>query len=76
MQNEIVSRDSWLQSRAALLAEEKAHTRERERLAKSRQQLPWVKLDKHYTFIGPGRRPQAGEAFQLRKAPIEAVLGF
>lgn len=76
MQNEIVSRESWLQSRAALLAEEKAHTRGRERLAKSRQEFPWVKLDKHYTFVGPEGEVSLAELFLDRSQLIVYHLMF
>lgn len=50
MANKVVTRSEWLQHRAELLKEEKAHTHERARLAKRRQKFPWVKLDKPYTF--------------------------
>ncbi|MCZ6855069.1 MAG: DUF899 family protein [Gammaproteobacteria bacterium] len=53
MQNEIVSREAWLAARRQLLVKEKAHTREREQLAKLRQELPWIKIDKDYVFTGP-----------------------
>lgn len=53
MQNEIVSRQAWLQARAALLRKEKAHTRARAELAAERRKLPWVKVDKDYRFAGP-----------------------
>jgi predicted dithiol-disulfide oxidoreductase (DUF899 family) len=49
----VVSRDEWLAARTALLAEEKALTRRRDALAAKRRQLPWVRLDKSYTFEGP-----------------------
>lgn len=46
----IVSREQWLDTRRALLAEEKALTEARDRLAEKRRALPWVKVDKAYTF--------------------------
>lgn len=52
MENEVVTREVWLNSRADLLEKEKEHTRAREALAKARQQLPWVKLAKEYVFAG------------------------
>lgn len=45
MQNEIVTREKWLDARAELLALEKAHTRAREALTAKRRELPWVRLD-------------------------------
>ena len=47
---EIVSKEQWVEARRALLAEEKAWTRERDRLAKKRRALPWVKVEKNYVF--------------------------
>jgi predicted dithiol-disulfide oxidoreductase (DUF899 family) len=48
----IVSEAEWLEARRALLAEEKAWTRERDRLAAKRRALPWVKVEKSYVFDG------------------------
>jgi predicted dithiol-disulfide oxidoreductase (DUF899 family) len=50
MKHEIVSRAEWLEASRALLAEEKAWTRERDRLSAKRRALPWVKLEKDYVF--------------------------
>ena len=52
MNNEVVTREAWLKSRAELLTKEKEHTRAREALARARQQLPWVRLEKDYEFSG------------------------
>src|SRR6201985_288252 len=48
--NKIVSREEWLPARKALLAAEKEHTHRSDELAKQRQQLPWVRIDKDYRF--------------------------
>ena len=50
MQHQIVSRDEWLKARVALLEEEKALTRRSDELARRRQDLPWVRVDKAYRF--------------------------
>jgi len=50
--HEVVSPEQWLEARRALLAEEKAFTRERDRLSQRRRELPWVKVDKNYVFRG------------------------
>jgi predicted dithiol-disulfide oxidoreductase (DUF899 family) len=50
---EIVSRESWLTARTALLAEEKELTRRRDKLNADRRRLPMVKVDKDYVFTGP-----------------------
>jgi len=51
--HKIVSREDWTAARKALLAEEKAFTHARDALAARRQALPWVKLEKPYTFDTP-----------------------
>jgi predicted dithiol-disulfide oxidoreductase (DUF899 family) len=48
--HEVVSEAQWIEARRALLAEEKAWTRERDRLAEKRRALPWVKVEKDYVF--------------------------
>src|SRR5258706_4407040 len=45
-----VSRDKWLEARLDLLAAEKDLTRRSDDVARLRQQLPWVRVDKDYTF--------------------------
>lgn len=50
----VVSRSEWMEARKALLVEEKAWTRERDRLAEKRRALPWVLVDKDYTFDAAG----------------------
>jgi predicted dithiol-disulfide oxidoreductase (DUF899 family) len=44
------TREEWLAARLALLEAEKAHTREGDALARRRQELPWVRIDKDYRF--------------------------
>jgi len=44
------TRDEWLTARVALLDAEKEHTRHGDELAKRRQELPWVRVDKSYRF--------------------------
>lgn len=46
----IVGRDDWLVQRTALLAQEKEHQRQRDELAARRRALPWVRVDRDYTF--------------------------
>jgi predicted dithiol-disulfide oxidoreductase (DUF899 family) len=49
----VVSEQEWLQARRALLEQEKALTRQRDELSRQRRELPWVKVEKDYTFDGP-----------------------
>jgi predicted dithiol-disulfide oxidoreductase (DUF899 family) len=44
------TREQWLAARIELLNEEKEHTRRGDELARRRQELPWVRLDKPYRF--------------------------
>jgi len=44
------TREEWLAERMKLLKEEKELTRRSDELAKKRQALPWVRIDKPYTF--------------------------
>src|SRR5580658_2140305 len=50
MQNQVVSRYDWLKARVALLKDEKELTRRSDDLARRRQELPWVRIDKEYRF--------------------------
>jgi predicted dithiol-disulfide oxidoreductase (DUF899 family) len=50
--HEVVPQEQWIEARRALLAEEKAWTRERDRLSEKRRALPWVKVEKNYVFEG------------------------
>ena len=52
-QPRVVSRETWLDARKALLAKEKDLTRLRDRLAAERRALPWVRIEKQYVFDGP-----------------------
>ena len=44
------TRQEWLKERLALLEAEKEHTRAGDELARRRQALPWVRVDKQYRF--------------------------
>jgi len=65
----VVSQQDWIAARKALLVREKELTRARDELARLRRELPWVKVEKAYTFDAPeGQRSLAqlfGEKSQL-----------
>jgi len=44
------TREQWLAARRRLLAAEKDLTRQSDELARRRQELPWVRIDKSYRF--------------------------
>ena len=66
----VVSREEWIESRKALLTEEKAFNKERDRLAAARRALPWVRVDKDYTFEGEGGRETLSDLFAGRSQLI------
>jgi len=53
MNNPVVTREEWLEARRALLATEKEETRLRDKIRAERLAMPWVKIDKTYTFDTP-----------------------
>jgi predicted dithiol-disulfide oxidoreductase (DUF899 family) len=56
--HKIGTREEWLAARLELLRAEKALTRQSDEVARQRQELPWVRIDKEYRFEtdeGPAR---------------------
>ena len=64
--NRIVSREEWIEERKRLLTEEKELTRRRDALAKTRQALPWVKVEKEYEFDSVDGRVRFADLFRGR----------
>ncbi|MCH4542138.1 DUF899 domain-containing protein [Ochrobactrum sp. POC9] len=64
--NKVVSREVWLEARRALLASEKEATHLRDKVNRERQALPWVKVDKDYTFDTPSGRKTLSDLFEGR----------
>src|SRR5207245_2224250 len=62
----IVSQDEWTKARLALLAKEKALTRQRDELTRERRALPWVKIEKPYVFDGPNGKETLADLFEGR----------
>ncbi len=60
------SRDQWLTARLQLLEAEKALTRRSDEVARQRQALPWVRLDKTYRFDTDNGSATLAELFQGR----------
>ena len=61
--HEVVSRDQWMDARRRLLAKEKEFTRLRDQLSAERHALPWMRIDKDYTFDGPNGRETLAQLF-------------
>jgi predicted dithiol-disulfide oxidoreductase (DUF899 family) len=66
----IASRDEWLAARKALLEREKELTRQYDAVTAQRRRLPMVRLDKQYTFDGPGGRRSLLDLFEGRRQLI------
>lgn len=66
MQHQVVSRDEWMKARLDLLQEEKELTRRSDELARRRQALPWVRVDKQYAFDTEAGRAILPDLFQGR----------
>ncbi|MEZ5669382.1 MAG: thioredoxin family protein [Alphaproteobacteria bacterium] len=66
----VVGRDQWLEARKALLAEEKAFIRERDRLAAARRALPWERVEKAYAFETETGRKTLADLFEGRSQLI------
>ena len=49
-QHPTATREQWISARLELLEEEKELTRRSDELARKRQNLPWVRVDKRYRF--------------------------
>jgi predicted dithiol-disulfide oxidoreductase (DUF899 family) len=66
----VVSRDEWLKQRVALLAEEKEFTHRRDALAAKVRALPWVRVDKRYSFDSPSGPASLADLFGERSQLI------
>jgi predicted dithiol-disulfide oxidoreductase (DUF899 family) len=63
---DIVTPTVWLAARKQLLVKEKELTRLRDQLSAERRALPWVGVEKHYVFDGPGGKVTLTELFDGR----------
>lgn len=66
----IVSRDEWLAARLQLLDDEKALTRQQDRVNAERRRLPMVKIEKDYRFDTPEGRRSLADLFAGRRQLI------
>src|ERR687897_1977588 len=60
------TQEEWQAERDKLLAEEKELTRRNDELAKKRRDLPWVPVEKEYSFETEGGRKTLAELFDGR----------
>jgi predicted dithiol-disulfide oxidoreductase (DUF899 family) len=66
----VVSEQEWIEARTALLKKEKELTRQRDEISRLRQELPWVKVEKNYTFDSPEGRVSLTDLFDGRSQLI------
>jgi predicted dithiol-disulfide oxidoreductase (DUF899 family) len=66
----VVTREEWLAARRELLAREKRLTREYDAVCAQRRELPWVKVEKNYSFDGPKGKQTLADLFQGRSQLI------
>jgi predicted dithiol-disulfide oxidoreductase (DUF899 family) len=62
----IVSHAEWLLERKKLLALEKEHTRQGDKLSAARRALPWVRVEKNYLFEGERGQQTLADLFDGR----------
>jgi len=65
-----VSHEQWVTERKKLLAREKELTRLRDQVARERRALPWVRIDKVYTFDAPEGARTLADLFEDRRQLI------
>ncbi|HEV3375996.1 MAG TPA: DUF899 domain-containing protein [Thermoleophilaceae bacterium] len=63
----VVSREEWTAAREKLLVKEKEHTRARDALAAERRRMPWMAVEKEYTFEGPDGPASLLDLFEGRR---------
>lgn len=74
--NQVASQEEWLAARRALLTKEKAHMRAGDALAAERRALPWLKIEKIYTFDTPNGPRTLAELFDGHQQLIVHHLMF
>jgi predicted dithiol-disulfide oxidoreductase (DUF899 family) len=66
----VVSPEEWNAAREELLAKEKEHTRAGDALAAQRRRMPWLAVEKEYTFEGPDGKVGLLDLFEGRRQLI------
>ncbi|MFA6265151.1 MAG: DUF899 domain-containing protein, partial [Pseudolabrys sp.] len=65
-QHQTATREQWLSARLDLLNQEKELTRQSDAVAARRQQLPWVRVDKSYSFDTVDGKASLSDLFKGR----------
>jgi predicted dithiol-disulfide oxidoreductase (DUF899 family) len=66
----VVSQSEWQTAREQLLIKEKAFTHARDALAAERRRMPWLVVEKSYTFEGPSGKVSLLDLFEGRRQLI------
>lgn len=66
----VVSPAEWLEARRELLEKEKALTHHMDDVSAARREMPWVRVDKDYSFEGPEGPIKLSDLFQGRSQLI------
>src|SRR5918911_5742511 len=66
----VVSPEEWNAAREKLLVKEKQLTRARDALAAERRRMPWVAVEKEYSFEGPDGPVSLADVFEGRRQLI------
>lgn len=66
----VVSEKDWNEALLEMLVKEKAFTRSRDALAADRRRMPWMAIDKDYSFDGPTGKVSLLDLFEGRRQLI------
>lgn len=61
--HQVVSQDEWIRSSSEFLAKEKEFTKLRDDISRQRRELPWVRVEKDYSFEDSDGRVTLSELF-------------
>jgi predicted dithiol-disulfide oxidoreductase (DUF899 family) len=66
----VVSAKEWETAREQMLVKEKAMTRARDELMAERRRMPWMAVEKAYSFEGPNGKASLRDLFEGRRQLI------
>ena len=75
-EHKVGTREEWLAARNALLERENEHAERSEELARERQELPWVPVEKEYTFATDEGTKTLAELFDGRSQLLAYNIMF
>lgn len=76
MPENVGTREEWLDARTKLLEEENEHAARSEELARKRRELPWVPVEKDYTFATEDGTKTLAELFDGRSQLLAYNIMF